>query len=278
MPIEVTEQYIRIRQKEPGQFDRMRTIVLSKEQGIHAIVGFKSGQEGSVIQAYLFEKDKWTLAQAQEWIAAHKGDSLYDFVLLEKIKLLDADALLMKKIKSLPIEKKNVELTDSLVVDEWIEREDGLLLKNVVFAKEIVQPYSDGMHYKPASELKAALDSARGKPIVGFAHPPEKVVTSMKQQSGYVVFDTVNWDEKNNRMYGDVLIKKEPKNKLLIDEVKKGKLQDCSIGFRCDIVKQSGEFQGKHYDFVQKNLFIDHIAFVYQGRAGHEDGVGVNAF
>lgn len=274
---EVTENFVRIPVSNKT-FARVRTITISADQGIKALVGFPEGGGASEIMTYLFDVNKWDMAKAKEWVSSHKSDAIADFILIEKIKLLDADAFLIQKIKALPIEKKNVELTDSLVVDEWIEKDDGLLLKNVVFAKEIVQPYADGMHYKPASELKAALDSARGKPIVGFAHPPEKVVTSMKQQAGYVVFDTVNWDERNNRMYGNVLIKKEPKNKHLIDAVKNGKLQDCSIGFRCDIVKQPGEFQGKHYDFVQKNLFIDHVALVYAGRASSADGVGISAF
>lgn len=277
MPIEVTGKYIRIRQQDPSQFSRMRTIVLSASQGIHAIVGFKGGK-GSVIQAYLFEKNKWTLEKAKNWIASHKGDAFYDFVLFEKLKFLEGDSLLIEKLKSLPIERKNVDMADSLLVDEWTETKDGVIFKDVVFTKEMVQKYPDGMHYKPANELKAALDSLRGKPVVGWAHPKEKVVTSMQQQAGYIVFDSVKWDDKQNRPYGDVFIKKDKKNTELIDAIKKKRLEENSVGFRCDVVKQAGDFRGQHYDYVQKNFFFDHLALVYQGRASNTDGVGINAF
>jgi len=366
---EVTEKYVRIRQKPPGQYVRMRTITISSAKGIKAVIGFKKGG-GSEVQSYLFDKKKWTIATAKKWIAEHKGDSLSDMVLFDKLKTdaewttayintfpnssfavvepdyktgktknkaarhlpfkdkngkIDlphlraalarmnqikpvtksisvaelrakarkvltvaakanlkssqfADELLTDMISALSVERKNVDMADSIMVDEWIETDDGVIFKDVVFTKEMVQKYPDGMHYKPASELKAALDSFRGKPVVGWTHPKEKVVTSMKQQVGHIVFDSVKWDEARKRAYGDIFIKKDPKNQKLIDVIKKKRLEDNSIGFRCDIVKMPGEFQGQHYDYVQKNFFMDHLALVYQGRATSRDGVGINAF
>lgn len=279
MPVEATEQYVRIRQKAPGQYARMRTIAISTAKGIKAIIGFKKGG-GSEVQSYLFDKKKWTLATARKWIAEHKGDSLSDMILIDKLENSRrlADEILIKKLKDAGANKKDVFLADSVMVDEWTETGEGITFHDVIFAKEGVQKYPDGMHYKPASELKAALDSFRGKPVVAYSHPPEKVVTNMKQQIGHIVFDKVKWDAKKNKPYGDVFVKKEKRTMGLIDAIKKKKLQDNSIGFRCDIVNQSGEFNGIHYDKMQKNFFIDHLALVYQGRTTSEEGVGINAF
>lgn len=72
MPIEVTDQYIRIRQRDPGDFSEMRTIVVSKDRGIKAVYGKLKGESAWAIQSYLFEVDKWTEAEAAAWIKDHK--------------------------------------------------------------------------------------------------------------------------------------------------------------------------------------------------------------
>lgn len=262
---EVTENYVRIRQKSPGQYVRMRTIWISKSKGIKAVIGFKRGG-GSEVQSYLFDKKKWTIATAKKWIAAHKGDSIGDTILLERLMDIDPD------------KQRDVFLADAIKVDAWTETPAGITFHDVVFAKEGVQKYHDGMHYKPADALKAALESFRGKPVVAYQHPPDKIVTRMAQQIGHIVFDKVKWDKKGKRPYGDVFVKKEKKNEEIIDAIKKKKLQDNSIGFRCDILNKAGEFNGIHYDKVQENFFIDHLALVMQGRSTGQEGVGINAF
>jgi hypothetical protein len=77
---EVTEDYIRIRVRDPGVFvdGSFRTIVLSAGEGIHAIIGkLKSDPQGAtVIQNYMFERSKgWTMEKAQAWVDKHKEDS-----------------------------------------------------------------------------------------------------------------------------------------------------------------------------------------------------------
>lgn len=184
-----------------------------------------------------------------------------------------ADSLLIEKLEKLNVRTKT-SLTDSIVVDQWTENKEGVTFFDVVFAKEIVQNYNDGKHYKSAKELKESVPSFRGKPVVAWHHPKEKVVTSLEQQVGHIVFDSVKWDNEANRVYGDVFIEKKYTD--LIDAVKKKKLEDNSIGFNCDIVKKTGTFNGTQYDYVQENIFVDHLAFVYTGRAGSKDGVGIN--
>lgn len=70
---EVTEDYIRIRVRDPDDFqdESFRTITLSEEEGIKAIMGRLSGETTLTIQAYLFDKDKWTESEAQTWVEEH---------------------------------------------------------------------------------------------------------------------------------------------------------------------------------------------------------------
>lgn len=77
---EVTEKYVRIRIRDPDLFveGSFRTIVLSAEEGIHAIVGkLKSDPKGStVIQNYMFELTKdWTMEKAKTWVKEHKDSA-----------------------------------------------------------------------------------------------------------------------------------------------------------------------------------------------------------
>jgi len=76
---DVTENYIRIRQKDPASFieGSFRTVWISEPRGIKAVMGKlknpPEGQSGSmVVQSYLFDKEKWNLERAQAWVAAHK--------------------------------------------------------------------------------------------------------------------------------------------------------------------------------------------------------------
>jgi hypothetical protein len=74
---EETENMIHIRVRDPEQFveGKFRTIVLSAEQGISAVIGkLKSDPNGStVVQKYIFDKSKdWTMEKAQAWVKEHK--------------------------------------------------------------------------------------------------------------------------------------------------------------------------------------------------------------
>jgi len=79
---DVTENYIRIRQKNPDLFKKesFRTITISSSKGIKAIIGRlkkpPKGQAGSaVVQTFLFDKKKWTVAKARAWVKDHKTTS-----------------------------------------------------------------------------------------------------------------------------------------------------------------------------------------------------------
>jgi len=76
---DVTEKYIRLRQKNPDLFKKgsFRTIIISASKGIKAVVGRLNKppkvQAGSVvIQVFLFDKKKWTTARARAWVKSHK--------------------------------------------------------------------------------------------------------------------------------------------------------------------------------------------------------------
>jgi len=73
---EIIGDYIHIRVRNPELFvqDSFRTIDISPQEGIKAVIGkLKSDQQGStVIQKFLFDKEKWTVDEAVTWVSEHK--------------------------------------------------------------------------------------------------------------------------------------------------------------------------------------------------------------
>lgn len=76
---ETTENYHHIPVRDSGDFvdDSMATITISEDQGIKAVIGkLKSNSSGSTkIQKYMFDVNKWSMAEAEKWVAEHKKRS-----------------------------------------------------------------------------------------------------------------------------------------------------------------------------------------------------------
>jgi len=73
---DVTEDYIRLRQRDPGDFEEgsFRTITLNARDGIRAVIGKLDGKTTTTVQSYLFELSKsWTVERATSWVKKHGG-------------------------------------------------------------------------------------------------------------------------------------------------------------------------------------------------------------
>ncbi len=78
MPWEETQNQIRSGHRSPQDFQpqTLKTITLTEEGGIQAVVGNPVGKDTAEIQSYLFNKSKgWTLESAQDWFNQHIGAS-----------------------------------------------------------------------------------------------------------------------------------------------------------------------------------------------------------
>jgi len=127
-PEDINAGYIRIRQKDPALFveGSFRTIDISKKDAIKAIIGrLKSNPEGgTVIQSYLFLKEKWSLAEAETWVEEHKGKSIENLVSLYKeIDLTDSTKLIKYyRAKVLSVDEENHSVK-AVVSTEDIDRD-----------------------------------------------------------------------------------------------------------------------------------------------------------
>ncbi|MEM3628518.1 MAG: hypothetical protein QXE06_04020 [Candidatus Bathyarchaeia archaeon] len=95
LPWDETDQYIRSGHRSPEDFeqDSFRTITLSEDEGIKAVVGKPKGSDKMEVQSYLFDKSKgWTLDKAKAWFEGHRETlvrehftAVFPFQVLEKV-------------------------------------------------------------------------------------------------------------------------------------------------------------------------------------------------
>lgn len=152
-----------------------------------------------------------------------------------------------------------------------IESGDGFLRGRVTLARPGVFPYltPDGrirLEAKLPEHLYSdeTIASAQGAPVTE-DHPPEGLVHSDNYSNlvkGSV--SNVRVDDQGSFLIGlDTIYDADLKKKIL-----SGEKVEVSIGFEQDLDETPGEFNGQRYDAVQKNIRINHLAHVSEGRAG----------
>lgn len=122
---------------------------------------------------------------------------------------------------------------------------------------------------RPESELftEEALASFNALPItIGHAllGPREEGFTPAEEK-GIDGTTGASAERKDDKVVNDIKLFSER----IKDEVNHGK-KELSAGYFCDFVPESGTWNGRHYDYVQKNIRGNHIALVDKGRSGHD--------
>jgi len=150
---------------------------------------------------------------------------------------------------------------------------DMTVFHDVVIASEIVQPYEDGLAWKPREELEAYAWTVDGRWVMLGAHPEDGIITERDQVSGRTVNpryvkDLIDPKTKRPNRHGvraDVQLFNDKVSPKLLEDMKTGKKQDVSIGFfytkdETKGVVTDGVCKGEDYDYAQRNLFHDHLA------------------
>lgn len=157
---------------------------------------------------------------------------------------------------------KGVELDNSL-----FDEKRGVLRIPIVLAKEMIYHYDDYDAFRPKEELEALVPFVKGVPV-SRGHPPEKIVTDRDEVMGWAVEAEFEEDELRAVL--------EISDKSLIADIEDGKLRGVSPGHFSRLDKSaSGEYEGAHFDVTQRDIFIDHIAIVEEGRCSVADGCGI---
>lgn len=115
--------------------------------------------------------------------------------------------------------------------------------------------------YRPAEELKKAIQTFNGLPIMLLHHTVSADDPKKEYQVGSMATNAV-WNDPyvdNGMIFTD---------SVGIESVKNGTCREISWAYQYDPDFTPGVFNGIPYDFVMRNLRGNHVAIVEEGRAG----------
>lgn len=116
-----------------------------------------------------------------------------------------------------------------------------------------------------------ALASFRLAPVT-LLHPAVPVTAAnVRDVQVGSIGDTVTQD--GDKVVSNIAIN----DKRAVDEVLSGRAQQLSCGYDCELEMTPGEYQGQHYDAIQRGIRGNHVALVPAGRAGPSVGVRLDA-
>jgi len=159
------------------------------------------------------------------------------------------------------LENKKAELTA-----------EGYLIDTPIVGRVGIQLYknADGTirrEFRPADEVfnEDSLSTYDGKPITD-GHPDEYVTSkNAKNLSVGFIKSFGLKDESGKNVKAQIVVHDGE----MIEKALNGGVRELSLGYRVDMDETPGEWEGQHYDAVQRNIYINHLAFVPKGRAGN---------
>ncbi len=153
---------------------------------------------------------------------------------------------------------------------------EGYLRAEATFARDGVLQYltSDGKirrELRTPEANKQALTSFGLKPI-SFEHPHELINSeNAKQYSVGLSDSTVVYEDGFVKGVITVLDSEAVKS------IKDKETVQISAGYKCNIIPKPGVWKGQHYDAIQTDLEINHIAITKKGRAGEEVAIHLDS-
>lgn len=124
-----------------------------------------------------------------------------------------------------------------------------------------LDPHKIYYGYRSAEELQKGLETFNGLPLL-LHHHPESADEPQKEYRVGSVGTSAEW----NAPYIDNVL--SITDKVGIKAVKDGVCRQISSAYQYDPDFTKGEFEGKPYDFIMRNIRGNHVALVEEGRAG----------
>lgn len=168
----------------------------------------------------------------------------------------------------------------SKIVDHngFVDYPNTLLTKEGVFdylGKQIDQDGRYGLKpnaiykvYRPKDEVcsKEFIESMEKKPLIDNHTMIGEGFTPAERKGVHGVMTSIHVDEQQKNVVKGTITVYSSK---MLDEIRNGK-RELSLGYTCKYRKESGQFDGQPYDFVQFGLMCNHIALVDKARMGSD--------
>lgn len=123
---------------------------------------------------------------------------------------------------------------------------------------------------RPKEELTRpeTLKSFKNKPLINDHEMLGKEIgTTPAEKRGIHgnLGENVKFDDATETVTNNIAVYSET----MKNDIESGKTE-LSLGYKCRYELTPGEYKGRHYDAVQRDIFLNHIALVSEGRMGHD--------
>ncbi len=113
-----------------------------------------------------------------------------------------------------------------------------------------------------------SLESYKGKPII------------LTHDAGVVDKDNVDREQIGTILSNGYPSGDDVRAEIIIhntDVMKNSGLKELSLGYNLDLIEESGTWNGEHYDAIQTNIVINHLALVESARAGEQARLNIDS-
>lgn len=122
--------------------------------------------------------------------------------------------------------------------------------------------------YRPAEELTRpeTMASFKLKPLIDEHEMLGRQFTPAEEKGIHgTLGEDVKYDKAKETVTNNLIVYSEA----MKNAIEKGK-KELSLGYKCRYDLIPGEYKGQHYDAIQRDIYLNHIALVDEGRMGHE--------
>lgn len=162
--------------------------------------------------------------------------------------------------------------------------DDGVLLAEATFARDGVLEYrkSDGSTQKelrlPETNKDSATLTSFGLATLTTEHPPVLInKDNAKDYRSGITLQNVRYETTHGKggfVRGQVAVMDSDAIALIESREK----IELSAGYTCDLEEVSGVWKGQHYDAIQRNVKVNHVALTRRGRAGADVRLHLDSF
>lgn len=113
-----------------------------------------------------------------------------------------------------------------------------------------------------------SLESYKGKPVI------------LTHDAGVVDKDNVDREQIGTILSNGYPSGDDVRAEIIIhntDVMKNSGLKELSLGYNLDLIEESGTWNGEHYDAIQTNIVINHLALVESARAGEQARLNIDS-
>ena len=170
---------------------------------------------------------------------------------------------------------KRVERLDSIPLGDTYWTDEGYLVDKPIVTSVGIFEYAnkDGsirreLRLPEHVFAKESLASYRGKPVI------------LTHRAGTVDKDNVDREHIGTILSDGIQDGDDVRAEIIIhdtDVIQKSGLRELSLGYSLDLDETPGTWNGQHYDAVQTNIRINHLALVNKARAGEQARLNIDS-